>query len=179
MSQITRVPFGLQSLLGSKNFGDNPAELGQVVAPILDMFPFFAAERRTWHQDVGIVVNDNGVVNTITVPTGELWLVDSLGASVQMTGSPAGDFGINISWYGARLNNSTNGTQQHALGLCNQLRYGTPAALTTPDEDYVSHDFARPVPFFASERLVCNANGITGNINWVVSPTIRYYKLEV
>lgn len=44
MSRINRTPGGLQTLLGSQNFGDNPSELGPVVAPTLDLLPFYGSE---------------------------------------------------------------------------------------------------------------------------------------
>jgi len=43
MSIINRPPLGLQELLGSQNFGDNPKQLGGVVAPTLDMLPFYGS----------------------------------------------------------------------------------------------------------------------------------------
>jgi hypothetical protein len=43
MSQINRPALGLQQLLGSQNFGDNPNDLSQIVAPTLDMLPFFGS----------------------------------------------------------------------------------------------------------------------------------------
>ncbi|MGI9457519.1 MAG: hypothetical protein ACR2NU_13225 [Aeoliella sp.] len=42
MSQINRPPLGLQELLGSQNFGDNPSQLAQSVVPTIDLFPFLA-----------------------------------------------------------------------------------------------------------------------------------------
>lgn len=43
MSRINRPPNGLQQLLGSQNFGDNPNELEKSVQPTLDMFGFYGA----------------------------------------------------------------------------------------------------------------------------------------
>ena len=45
MSRINRTPEGLQVLLGTQAFGDNPNELSQVVSPTVDLLPFFAASR--------------------------------------------------------------------------------------------------------------------------------------
>ncbi len=44
MSQVNRVPRGLQSVLNSQNFGRNPDELGQTIVPIIDIGRFYEAE---------------------------------------------------------------------------------------------------------------------------------------
>jgi hypothetical protein len=44
MSKIHRPPRGLQHLLGSQSFGQNPDELAQNVQPTLDMTGFYSAE---------------------------------------------------------------------------------------------------------------------------------------
>lgn len=43
MSQINRPPIGLQQLLGSQNFGDNPDDLRQGVVPTIDLTPFYGS----------------------------------------------------------------------------------------------------------------------------------------
>lgn len=44
MSRINRPPQGLQKLLGSQNFGENPREFLQDVRPTVELRPFFSAD---------------------------------------------------------------------------------------------------------------------------------------
>lgn len=53
MSQINRPPLGLQQLLGSQNFGDNPDQLAQNVQPSLDLFPFYASTLLRYKENTG------------------------------------------------------------------------------------------------------------------------------
>jgi len=80
MSKINRVPRGLQDLLGSSNQGENPAESLREVRPTFDMFPFWASER--------LRVKNTGSFNPgkaaplfFTVPTNELWFVQSISST--------------------------------------------------------------------------------------------------
>lgn len=86
MSQINRVPQGLQDLLFSKNFGSNPPNLLQDVRPTIDLFPMWASERLTTVR-ANFEFNSIGLVTSIPVPQGELWGVIS--ASGQLDGALA------------------------------------------------------------------------------------------
>lgn len=66
MSQINRPPIGLQQLLGSQNFGDNPPQLGGVVAPTLDLLPFYGAGTIRYKQTSGARVN-TGIISSVPV----------------------------------------------------------------------------------------------------------------
>lgn len=77
------MPFGLQDLLGSQNFGDNPSEMGQVVAPTLDMRMFYHPERRNiFCGIVSVTTGNNGLITSFAVPSNELWFVTAVGAIV-------------------------------------------------------------------------------------------------
>ena len=90
MSRINRVPSGLQDLLGSQNLGTNPADLSMVVAPTVDMFPFWAAERLTgWGQNNAAVSNSTVDIATLVVPNGEAWM--PLHMAVGVTLATVGD----------------------------------------------------------------------------------------
>lgn len=86
MTQITRVPKGLQDLLGTQAFGKNPAELAQNVLPQLDLFPFYGAERLRY-QRVNAPVAARGNGPGFTVPIGKIWI--PVGMSVQFVNGPA------------------------------------------------------------------------------------------
>jgi len=74
MSLINRVPKGLQDLLGSKNFGKNPAELLQQVRAAVDLLPFWAVEKINFARTIGGGAITAGSAATSTaVPTGEIW----------------------------------------------------------------------------------------------------------
>lgn len=45
MSKINTPPVGLQSLLGSQSFGDNPNDLLEQVRPIVDLTPFWGSNK--------------------------------------------------------------------------------------------------------------------------------------
>ena len=73
MSRINQPPFGLQSLLGSQNFGDNPSELAQTVVPLIDLWPFLSAEKIRYARGAS-TLNARGDSVSVTVPEGELWM---------------------------------------------------------------------------------------------------------
>lgn len=83
MSKINSPPIGLQSLLGSKNFGENPDDLGQQVRPVVDMLPFWASQRLRF---LNAKTNSSGQqsVVEIQVPLGETWMILSVAFDVEM-----------------------------------------------------------------------------------------------
>jgi len=66
MSQINRPPLGLQELLGSQNFGDNPKDLGNLVSPTLDMLPFYGAGALKYRSTSG-GRNGEGLISNVTL----------------------------------------------------------------------------------------------------------------
>lgn len=83
MSKINRPPVGLQDLLGSKNFGENPAEFLQTVRPIVDLFPFWASQQfrvaKAANTSAGL-----GSVVELQVPADETWAVISASFGAQV-----------------------------------------------------------------------------------------------
>lgn len=65
MSRINRPPVGLQGLLDSQNFGENPSELGQIVRPTVDLFPFYATQLLRSSNIVGSKTGA-GLIETLT-----------------------------------------------------------------------------------------------------------------
>lgn len=63
MSRINRPPSGLQQLLGSQNFGENPDELLQEVRPVIDCLPFFGADLLKVARASGANVNEGLVAS--------------------------------------------------------------------------------------------------------------------
>lgn len=96
MSQINRPPIGLQSLLGSKNFGENPSNLAQQVLPAVDMFPFWASQVLKFEKVSG---NSTGVGSLIEtqVPNGKTWGVLSCAFLLEHLGGAAEDQVMSIA----------------------------------------------------------------------------------
>lgn len=77
MTQITRVPVGLQKFLGTQAQGKNPSELGQLVTPTIDLMPFLAVQQEYWEEVTGFF--SANTILYITVPDTEVWLLRSVG----------------------------------------------------------------------------------------------------
>jgi hypothetical protein len=91
MGKINRPPIGLQSLLGSINFGVNPSELFETVRPTVDLFPFWA--QQTWRIDQQTVNTAGfGTVITVTVPEGELWGIKTVALRSEVLSASNDDF---------------------------------------------------------------------------------------
>jgi hypothetical protein len=65
MSKIHRPPRGLQHLLGSQSFGQNPDELAQSVQPTLDLTGYYSSELLKTAVVTGALAAD-GQVGSIT-----------------------------------------------------------------------------------------------------------------
>lgn len=77
---IQRVPTGLLDLLGLKSTGQNPVVMPDTLQTVLELRDLYAAQRWEQFQATTNTVNLIGFwgAATLTVPAGELWLVDSL-----------------------------------------------------------------------------------------------------
>ena len=72
-SPISRRPTGLLDLLLTQQQGANPKELEDDVQPIIDMGPFYEAERLTSINASNAVTATGIQASTIDVPPGEYW----------------------------------------------------------------------------------------------------------
>lgn len=86
MSQINRVPWGLQSLLGTKNFGKNPSDLAQSVLPTVDLGPHLRYETMRTERNTGVIAAVGDTVE-IEVPVNEAWQPITFGGNVQLAGT--------------------------------------------------------------------------------------------
>lgn len=86
MSRIQSPPRGLQDLLGTQNFGQNPNELSQTVVPVVNMGNFYQLDKTfTPRQTVNFPVSPGvqpGDRAVIEVPAGQMWYVWKLSAAV-------------------------------------------------------------------------------------------------
>lgn len=176
MSRINRVPFGLQDLLGSQNFGDNPSELSSVVAPVLDMLPFLSAERYSYSYQSGNISNNGAMASGISVPDGEIWYVTGVGFGIKPnSGLPGGAYGISISAVASKLPTSTSPSGFHAVGN-HYFRYATPQPLTNENYDFAAYDYPFYLPLVAGSSIQFYAAGMYGDNNWAFRNSIRYVK---
>jgi len=83
MSQINRPPVGLQGLLGSQNFGQNPNDLAQQVLPIVDLFPFWSSQTLKFDKQTGTSAGGGSLIET-QVPTDKTWGVLSCAFALSM-----------------------------------------------------------------------------------------------
>lgn len=177
MSRINRVPFGLQDLLGSQNFGDNPSELGGVVAPVLDMSPYLTAERYSYKHDTDVLA-DNGQITTFLVPDGEIWYVLAVGGALEpASGTPIVDFGGNIGAFIFDVPNSNNPGSSHPVAGM-QFRNETPVALSSVADEWQGVEFTHPIPLLGGSRIRFILSGIYGDTSWNTTVAVRYIRLN-
>lgn len=81
MSRINTVPKGLQSFLGNTNFGDNPSELSEVAAPVVQLNPFLQVDQMRARSSAAITtVNSPGnAIEQFAVPQNKIWFVLGFG----------------------------------------------------------------------------------------------------
>lgn len=78
--KLSGFPKGLLSLLGSNSFGSNPSELGDIIAPTVDLAGFYMAQAQTVRSTSvnPLVAGPNTGTLNLTVPVGELWFLHSI-----------------------------------------------------------------------------------------------------
>lgn len=90
MSKINSPPLGLQDLLGSQNFGDNPDELARTVFGGVDLIPFLGSSRLSYARATeSNTLTIGGGIAPLTVPEGEAWYL--LGATANGVGFQVGN----------------------------------------------------------------------------------------
>lgn len=77
---INRFPRGLLGLLDAKTNGKTPEGLGDLVAPVLDVFPHYIAAMREAQTDTSGAIAGTGLVfgtnGRLTCPSDQIWYVD-------------------------------------------------------------------------------------------------------
>lgn len=81
MGRINTPPYGLQYLLGSTNFGDNPSELGDATLPTLEQFKFLGA-RNIHYARTSVTFTARNQTIPINIPTNEAWEMISVAVGV-------------------------------------------------------------------------------------------------
>lgn len=179
MSRINRVPFGLQDLLGSTNQGDNPNELGEVVAPTLALDTYLSAERRFWHAGTLTTASVDGAVISKDVPVGELWLLQSIGCTVVQNGA-GGPYFAQVGATIQQAVNSDNPAVAHPLAHFGNFE-GNANATVGSGVTVFTYEFPQPCPLFGDERIFwyINNGDFSGGRSYRIRPSVRYIKLNV
>ena len=94
MGAINRVPSGLLSLLDGQNLGDNPSEIAGTIIPQIDLFHFFMASKglESVTASQNFVAGGFGAYAVITVPPGELWVMESFVVSLTVATAGQANF---------------------------------------------------------------------------------------
>jgi len=146
-SRINTPPIGLQDLLGSQAFGDNPSELLELVQPTLDLLPFLSEGKLDAHRvSEDLVSPIQATTLSIDQPQGELWI--PLTFSVGIQGNDVA--GTTFAAY-FRVRNHGFPSLDSALDVPMAGTFVAPASTTSGEETRVS--WQPPVPF--SRRGPC------------------------
>jgi len=178
VSQINKPPIGLQSFLDSKNFGKNPSQLSDVVAGTVDLFPFLGVYDLFSEVSGPHTIAADGNFATVTVPTGQVWLLESVGIHCKvLTAGAAGDGGRFSCAFDQTIN--SNSQVNHPLALLINFFPARAAATTQPVYD--ARHFPNYIPFRGDEllRFQCSDVVATGAFDMEAYAMVRYYKLEV
>jgi len=166
MSQINQPPVGLQSLLGTKNFGKNPDDLSQIVQPTVDMFPFWASQKIRYIQEQTTTAGAGSTIETI-VPDGETWLVLSAAYGTEIL-TTSDDMNQHVA-----IDETIAGTQFFVVASKDRLNM-------VPVGQFYYTVWAPPTPWYLPAGYVIR--GINGGFNvsskdYVLD--VIYYRLEI
>ena len=174
MPQITRVPLGMQKQLGLQTQGDNPSELGQIITPGFDIQRYYDLRQNFWELAAATVTTD--AVSEITVPDGEVWLVQLMSVAVRPTGTTAGDT-VQIASYGYQFQNSDSGAFH---GLANFGTFSDVGGGGNAHYYAKSRSVSPTLIFFggAAIRFAYNDVVVTSG-SFAVNVAINYVRIEV
>lgn len=176
MSQINRVPRGLQDFLGSQNFGDNPSELGSVVAPVLDITDYLKSERRFFNYNASAGVAVDGAVLSHTVPSGELWYIEGVSVGVGFAGV-GGSWTAEFGYMHVNPLNSNQPTVPHPVISVGRVAPNA-GAIISSGFTILSAELPKWYPLFSGEslQLQINNGSYAGGQLYTVRSALRYIK---
>ena len=169
MSQINRVPWGLQSLLGSQNFGKNPGALNESVQPTLDQLPFLGYETLQCDADYVAGATIVGDKAELTIPDNEAWAVLGVAGDIRLTAGVEYTLNVLYVW---PANAGGAFLKFHALGYMVKrdgagLGYGA------------STQFPIPVVFGPGTRFENVIAEQVGLVACDIRLSVMYYRLDV
>jgi hypothetical protein len=176
MSRINTVPRGLQSFLGNTNMGDNPSELSQVTAPVVNLSEWLRIDRMRAFSSAGtIVLAPPTDIVSLTVPDNKLWFLVNAGLWIERTtGTGNGTFASHIvltgypSYSGAGAPGS-----EVALFQFNRT-------FSTQGEMADAAQFATPIPLPAGVTITWRAgiNSDSTNDTYNCKGTMLYFEVD-
>lgn len=174
MSQITRVPWGLQDFLGNQSQGDNPSEFAQIVAPVLDLSQFYSIEKEKHYTEGFGIISTNATID-VEVPEGEVWIIKSIGARHAFGTAPTAGDGYTMCYFATNLTNSNIPTNLH--GLRDDFRWETDGvAGGSVVEAQPVHDFIAWAGTLIKWRVT---DVVLTSGNFSPAGFVRYLKLEI
>lgn len=166
MTQITRVPIGLQKFLGTQAQGDNPSELGNIVQPGVDLYDFYRVQQERWSEVSSLF--SAATILYETVPDGEIWILRSVG--IRHYGGGAGG-SYTSSIYMDKVPNSQAPSSGHPLaGPYTFTDTATAPNIWTSTE-------LNDVVAYSGSRIAFEFVNVTG-VNHTPKGYCRYIKLE-
>jgi len=164
MSQINRPPLGLQQLLGSQNFGDNPDDLGQVVQPTVELFPFYAAGAMKMKHTAGGRTTA-GIISTVPI----FGAAAIIGVSVRRELMGVAEL-LNIGITMDGLNSVGASASKIVLASTGPITYGIGVGFG------LNYTFPQPLIVESGAQFNSEYFGYNGNIEFVTL-TVLYYDL--
>ena len=166
MSKINTPPLGLQSLLGSQSFGDNPDDLLQGVRPTVDMLPFYGVN--SLKQDAATAArNTPGGLASFTYASGFTRML--LGVSVYAPTPVAG----------------TYSTEAHILGFSGDgatynfiIARDEPVVLAANSQYAWGYWLPQPIILEPDVTIAFRALQHTGGANVSFQCSYLYYELQ-
>lgn len=160
--RINTPPRGLQSFLGSQNFGDNPSDLSQIVQPVLSVFPFYLGEKLERFYSAEITFTTETSQTITTVPDGKLWYVLRCGPAMRFNGAGAPTNEQVTAHIGMDDIPLRPGSLATALTPLSQGFKYIPATTGGNPQHFVD-SFPTPVPVISGTRLTaCTSDLVVG-----------------
>jgi len=167
MSQINRPPLGLQNLLGSQNFGDNPRELAGAVAPTLDMMSFYGSGILRMRRISGALATEGEIAQ---------YEFDDRVALLSLAGwQQAGASGAHTCQLGLAISGPPN--ESLPVDQPHQLAQTFPFAHTGTSQPVACYTFPTPLVVEAGTKVHLYWLTNPGNVN-SVQMTILFYDLS-
>lgn len=98
MANVNRIPRGLLAYLDSQTQGENPSSMGEVVAPVLSMEPYYRSNARYQFNAAGNLAFDTLTdLISMQVPNNEIWFLHQASLSINNNTGSTGSYAASIS----------------------------------------------------------------------------------
>ena len=174
-SKINTPPVGLQDLLGSQSFGENPNLLTEVVSPTLEQFPFLSADKiSAYTQQQNVAATDPAVIFAFLQPAGEVWM--PLVWATTLDAATA----VGIDWSVVYSLTNSGIAASNTVHLGPDAQGAKRSTFLVGEREIISHNFPQRFcvrgPCTWVTRLMYNDNGGPGNDSFTT--TLMFTRLE-